>query len=985
MIRLQVFGGFRLELNGDPLTDLRPRVAALLALLAGHGPSGTSRDKLVAYLWPDSDAGHARNSLKQALFFLRRSLGRDAVIAGSASLRLDPNLIQVDLWEFEWAVEAGDLHAAAARYQGVLLDGFYTNGLPEFEHWVEGERQKLERRYLDALLLLAREAGAHGAPEEAVRWWRRLAEADPLSSATAVGLMRALVGAGDPAAALEYARQHAATVRRELDLDVEEPVLALVRELRAEAARQETGPAPRSHPLPPWRSREELESGAPATLAIRAWPGRSARLSGVLGASDRWQPRELRKRWVLAWSLLVVLSVLAARGYLGRAPAAGSDQASSLVVLPFAAAGDSVGELGAALAHLVTVGLDGLEEIRAVPLGEPAPELSAAVDSRAAASLAARAGARLYVTGFVARTNGRLRATATLHDRGNVGQQVARAEAESEGNRLLDLADELVAGLIASRIGPPSNRLARAAAGGTRSLVALRAYLEGERRLRNAELQAAVAAFRRAVRADTAFALAYYRLSVAADRDGRSSLALWAGELAVRFGERLPERERRLAEAHLVHRRGRLEEAERRYRRIVADYPGDEDAWYQLAELLFHLNSRRGRSVREADAALQRLLELDPDNREGLLHLARIRVLQGENIEADSLLRRVVGARGDSGVVDRLAFRALGMNDGPADELAIPPDLVFDAAVHLGDLARGRALAGHLSRTSGSCELRELGRRMLSQNALARGRYGTARRLLAHDQGCGDGGESLALAAVYQTLVFLPHDRGDLHALQEELEDRILDPELSPAERLVLRQGIGILALARGDTALAERVAAAMSGNPDSVQVSALSWALDQSLRARIALQRGQPERALAFLERTHWERIADPPAIEADDRFLRAELLASLGREEEAEGWYASLVERSFHEVVYLGPALYGLGRTLEGRGNRRAALACYERFVRLWAGAQETRPDLLAQAEERIRGMRSGVGRGNLDPRAGRAFRSEDPSETCVHLVGR
>jgi hypothetical protein len=43
---------------------------ALLALVAGHGDQGVSRDKLLAYLWPESDEARARNSLKQVLFGL---------------------------------------------------------------------------------------------------------------------------------------------------------------------------------------------------------------------------------------------------------------------------------------------------------------------------------------------------------------------------------------------------------------------------------------------------------------------------------------------------------------------------------------------------------------------------------------------------------------------------------------------------------------------------------------------------------------------------------------------------------------------------------------------------------------------------------------------------------------------------------------------------------------------------------------------------
>jgi DNA-binding SARP family transcriptional activator len=89
MIRLRVLGGFSLLLDrtGASASGLRPRVLALLTLLVGHRSEGISRDKLLAYLWPDSDSVHARNSLKQALFSLRHALDCRLLISSSGFFR----------------------------------------------------------------------------------------------------------------------------------------------------------------------------------------------------------------------------------------------------------------------------------------------------------------------------------------------------------------------------------------------------------------------------------------------------------------------------------------------------------------------------------------------------------------------------------------------------------------------------------------------------------------------------------------------------------------------------------------------------------------------------------------------------------------------------------------------------------------------------------------------------------------------------------
>lgn len=281
MCRLQLLGGFRLDLDGAdaPLASVRPRILALLALLASHGSLGLSRDKLLAYLWPESDNSHARNSLKQALFSLRRVLGDQAVNSASGVLRLAATSVEVDAWQFEWALSRGDAADAVTLYQGPFLDGFYASRLHEFERWVDAERHRLGGRYVDALRGLARNAEARGDATGAVMWWRRLAEAEPLSSATAVALMRALIAAGDPAGAVQHAREHTKLVRRELELPVEEPVSAMVRSLQM-AAVGTGAPMPmgedrvwRSLEIAGWRGRYPAPHDRPVSAIPPSGPG----------------------------------------------------------------------------------------------------------------------------------------------------------------------------------------------------------------------------------------------------------------------------------------------------------------------------------------------------------------------------------------------------------------------------------------------------------------------------------------------------------------------------------------------------------------------------------------------------------------------------------------------------------------------------------------------------------------------------------------
>lgn len=72
-----------LQRAGAPPVALADRDAALLAWLALEGP--TPRARLAQLLWPDTDADAARNSLRQRLFRLRKTLGVELVV-GSTTL-----------------------------------------------------------------------------------------------------------------------------------------------------------------------------------------------------------------------------------------------------------------------------------------------------------------------------------------------------------------------------------------------------------------------------------------------------------------------------------------------------------------------------------------------------------------------------------------------------------------------------------------------------------------------------------------------------------------------------------------------------------------------------------------------------------------------------------------------------------------------------------------------------------------------------------
>jgi serine/threonine-protein kinase len=206
---------------------------ALLALLAAAGRRGMSRDKVLGYLWPDADEEQGRQGLYQALHVIRRSFGPTVIIGGTTSLQLNPESVSSDVADFTDAIAARGYERAVDAYGGAFLDGLALDGSSEFDRWVDAERARYARDYASALGTLAAAAAGRRDFLGAVRWWRRLAAAEPVSTSAAVGLIEALVAAGDRAGALQSAQVHASLVRSELETEPDAAVTAWVARLKA--------------------------------------------------------------------------------------------------------------------------------------------------------------------------------------------------------------------------------------------------------------------------------------------------------------------------------------------------------------------------------------------------------------------------------------------------------------------------------------------------------------------------------------------------------------------------------------------------------------------------------------------------------------------------------------------------------------------------------------------------------------------------------
>jgi DNA-binding SARP family transcriptional activator len=269
MLRLTTLGGLTLADAGGKAPVTQRLRLALLALLAVAGERALSRDKVVAALWPESPTEKARHALQQLLYSLRRQLPEEGIL-GTDPIRLSPGVFSCDLWEFERALAASSPEAALAAYRGPFLDGFFLPESVAFESWAEGERLRLAGDYQRLLARTAKAASQMGQHTLAIQYWRELATLDPLSERSAMGLIKALVSAGDVAEATRHARGFETLVRQELQSTPATDLPAYIEQIR----RLPPGPPKDGPAVVPDTSEErfvierELGRGSAATVYL---------------------------------------------------------------------------------------------------------------------------------------------------------------------------------------------------------------------------------------------------------------------------------------------------------------------------------------------------------------------------------------------------------------------------------------------------------------------------------------------------------------------------------------------------------------------------------------------------------------------------------------------------------------------------------------------------------------------------------------------
>lgn len=164
---LVTLDGFSLRRRPPGATEwldvrLGEKCCALVAFLAMRA-TPVPRQMICDLLWQGPDGGKARNSLRQALFRIRRVLGDRSVLETSQGVMLARGVVEIDLLR---ALEGTADAAAAAQLGPSLADAFGHTARPigiAFDEWRSHVRAQLTRGEFMAISRVLEIDGIGGA------------------------------------------------------------------------------------------------------------------------------------------------------------------------------------------------------------------------------------------------------------------------------------------------------------------------------------------------------------------------------------------------------------------------------------------------------------------------------------------------------------------------------------------------------------------------------------------------------------------------------------------------------------------------------------------------------------------------------------------------------------------------------------------------------------------------------------------------------
>lgn len=257
MLQIKLFGKPQVIFNGkDIAPELGNKGCALLCILFLRGGEYYAREKLAAYLWPDSSANASKYNLRYTLWKIKKSTdtGEDS----ESLIRLDREYCCINrdydyLCDLQTIDEidpetrsADDLKKACDAFGGELLEGYYFNNCEALNELILSQRIYYEKRKTQLLMKTAELYEKSGLLQEAVCVIEKVLECEPYNEQMALRLMTLYEQTDDRSRAIRFFNEFRNRLASNLEIYPGSAITRKYEELKAAPHTAEDPPAPRN-------------------------------------------------------------------------------------------------------------------------------------------------------------------------------------------------------------------------------------------------------------------------------------------------------------------------------------------------------------------------------------------------------------------------------------------------------------------------------------------------------------------------------------------------------------------------------------------------------------------------------------------------------------------------------------------------------------------------------------------------------------------
>jgi serine/threonine-protein kinase len=650
-----------------------------------------------------------------------------------------------------------------------------------------------------------------------------------------------------------------------------------------------------------------------------------------------------RARILIGTCILAVVAagVLLVPRFMNRAP---ETEGTLVAVMPFNTRDAALQMWREGMVDVLSRSLDGAGPLRTVAPSTTISRSPARADAVSAAALARDVGAGLVLFGdlsAVGPDSVHLRAALFDVRSGKVRHDI---DLRGETARIDALADSLSLPVLRALGGAGELAGTQLYSVGTRSLPALKAFLQGQQYYRRGVSDSAARAYQQSVEFDSTFSLGWRGVASIYIRTGRENdpAAQAALDRAIRYKSGRSPRDSMLLRADslrlaFVRRTPGATDAIDTIPGLAAliatlssassQYPSDPELWYEYGDVGFHFGEYGGMSKAQALAAFERGIALDSGALVPYFHAWDLSLRRGDVTTATRYARRIGALTpGDGGVFYQLMAEALHAPPpftGRAARMldSVPVQWVASLAYQLANApdsgGTARAIARRLlaAPPARRAELDSAGRLALVAALAARGAFDEA--VTARE-----GPATLVLLGAMARVGAIPRDSALAMArsVVRNSPDRA-----SPMARFLAdnRDTASLALMAAWGRSADAKAAAAGPGARRSY--------LEQQFGAFLAAARGDSTGAVRALLALPMTACSNVPC----GAGLLASLLAASGRDRDAaivlDRWLPSTSSSMTAPMEWLLR-----GQIAERLGDRETAAVAYRRVITMWGDGE-------------------------------------------------